>query len=274
MPVKTPKDMSKQPQELCETKGYVWDVQNAKCNTTTRVGITGCGSVFGCCLGTTVPQKDRIGLHCPPECKSGKHWDVKLGKCVEPPPTGCDYSRFGCCPDGITAAGDLSKTECKTPEARCGAIGDTWDPTNNKCRLTGKTSCKVCESAKRCFAADQGCTKSGRRVWTGAFAFCETQDADDCAGCFPTSPCTGGGSDAPACCSDLTASCMACKKGLTVAAFCAKTTQNFDGCKTATTTSAPACCSDLTASCMACKKGLTVAALCKTVPTGEAVKGC
>jgi hypothetical protein len=67
---------------------------------------------------------------------------------------------------------------------------------------------------------------------------------------------------------------MACKKGLTVAAFCAKTTQNFDGCKTATTTSAPACCSDLTASCMACKKGLTVAALCKTVPTGEAVKGC
>merc|ERR1719281_2395808 len=69
------------------------------------------------------------------------------------------------------------------------------------------------------------------------------------------------------CCKALTASCMACGKGIEVDEFCAiKGNENYAGCPRM-------CCKALTASCMACSKGVSVDEFC-AMEGNDKIAGC
>ena len=61
------------PKEKCDQKRGCWNQAKGSCNTYTT---------FGCCPGTTVPQKDEWGMNCPPECEAGEKWDESKYRCV------------------------------------------------------------------------------------------------------------------------------------------------------------------------------------------------
>eukprot|EP01047_Picozoa_sp_COSAG01_P034370 COSAG01_NODE_2578_length_7431_cov_6.566148_1_plen_826_part_00 len=92
---------------------------------------------------------------------------------------------------------------------------------------------------------------------------------------------------AGSCCQAMTASCIACSRGLTVAQVCLQD-PTVSGCRQQTPTRGspsppapssptaaplppPICCMAMTASCIACSRGLTVAQVCLQDPT---ISGC
>jgi hypothetical protein len=93
-------------------------------------------------------------------------------------------------PGGCSASGEREWTgafeACVTQgAAQCADMGCF---PKSSCAISGP--CKECQAAKPCFATPGGCSASGERVWTGAFAACVTQGAAQCAGCFADSLCS------------------------------------------------------------------------------------
>jgi hypothetical protein len=74
---------------------------------------------------------------------------------------------------------------------------------------------------------------------------------------------TGAKAEARLCCKALTASCLACSKGMSVQEYCKKNPGKY-GCKPVKPPKM--CCKAMTAPCMACSKGMSIAKFCKLYP--------
>ena len=73
------------------------------------------------------------------------------------------------------------------PESACGVKPKPTAVTPpNPCSDSLRAQCKA---ASVCFASPGGCSTSGEREWTGAYAGCVANQADACGVCYPGSAC-------------------------------------------------------------------------------------